>query len=1149
MTSGSDALSAILASWHKIEFFIPFNLNSVKDNQDDDQISMFIFSANPKVPANFQPPEGKKHRSAILWLGLFDKDEVSRVTESLAPETHFSRLDREERSEDEPSTQGSWAGQFINANTCMAKIRLGAAGEPDFTSVEVSTLPWAIGKTLKHSLGALSWDLFDSDRKRLAGTLANFEEERRLTHGLPDQAAPLPLAPQEIIVLRDILCQWADFIPAPDLPLALMQVNFGKDKAQGVEQARIAKIPPASTRENEEEYLDEEDEAAEKEKTLPEIGILNSFYLTDLELAQASIAADTVPESLKQYLTELPVERRIDLSTDAGHKHIIAMLHPSRMNTGRWPSNPAHAMSLMQQFAINSAFDHLKDRGVFSVNGPPGTGKTTLLRDIFAENITRRARVLASLKTPADAFSGVLRVDISGDQPRDVRQLIPTLTGYEMVVTSYNNTAVENISKELPQADSLDLPKGEDFSYLRPVAHKLVAESAPGKFDILPEEKRPWGLIACALGNSKNRQHFRNAVFFNETPDEAIRKWSEKRRAEGDCPITLWQWRKGINSKNALPKFKEATKIFRNLDKQVQQRRNDLAAFANLHKVSRTGFLQQELANLNASLTDAQRNEQTCKINLESVQSEIETGRRALEELREDERQLDRLKPSFWKSLFRSTEAQAHATRVKENAEAILALSHALRARSAEVTGTLNPDLEQARGNVVDLREKVADCNASLERQGVQLEEYKVVFPDVTLFDLDTEIETEPLQRSGLWHDRKLNILRSDLFKAALKLHEAWLAAIMVDKSICYWETMWAISQLIGGKRIAPPEHLLALWQNFFMIVPVVSTTFASFARQFRGLGPDSLGWVFVDEAGQAVPQAAAGAMYRARRAVIIGDPLQIEPVFTLSEPLVTAICDLSPYTSSGRCSPATASVQTLADAANPFGMNLDVHDDQSIWVGSPLRVHRRCLDPMFSLANRIAYAGTMIHASTRPDAGEDKAPFLGPSAWFQIPGRVNGKQTVPEQIDFVSELLLASVRRDGELPDLYVISPFKEIKLNLQRRLRDKTLWQTRHVSPPRGLNEWLGKRIGTVHTFQGKEEDTVIMILGTDADTQGAAQWAASKPNILNVALTRAKRRFYMVGDQDLWGRLRYFNDAAAILPQISLDTISRNLIQAAH
>ena len=43
-----------------------------------------------------------------------------------------------------------------------------------------------------------------------------------------------------------------------------------------------------------------------------------------------------------------------------------------------------------------------------------------------------------------------------------------------------------------------------------------------------------------------------------------------------------------------------------------------------------------------------------------------------------------------------------------------------------------------------------------------------------------------------------------------------------------------------------------------------------------------------------------------------------------------------------------------------------------------------------------------------------------------------------------------------------------------------------------------------------------------------EGANAWAGSRPNILNVAVTRAKQRLYIVGDKDKWTKERYFKIA---------------------
>ncbi len=80
-------------------------------------------------------------------------------------------------------------------------------------------------------------------------------------------------------------------------------------------------------------------------------------------------------------------------------------LGPERYPLGRWPSEFSPA--LMQQMAINIALaeENAGGCGIFSVNGPPGTGKTTLLKDIIAEYVVRRARLLADLNQPDDAFT------------------------------------------------------------------------------------------------------------------------------------------------------------------------------------------------------------------------------------------------------------------------------------------------------------------------------------------------------------------------------------------------------------------------------------------------------------------------------------------------------------------------------------------------------------------------------------------------------------------------------------------------------------------------------------------------------------------------------------------------------------------------
>lgn len=80
----------------------------------------------------------------------------------------------------------------------------------------------------------------------------------------------------------------------------------------------------------------------------------------------------------------------------------------------------------------------------------------------------------------------------------------------------------------------------------------------------------------------------------------------------------------------------------------------------------------------------------------------------------------------------------------------------------------------------------------------------------------------------------------------------------------------------------------------------------------FSGLGRESLGWLLVDEAGQAAPQNAVGALWRCRRAVIVGDPLQLEPVVTVPWGGQRAL--LEGFKVTPVWAPSRSSAQQLAD-------------------------------------------------------------------------------------------------------------------------------------------------------------------------------------------------------------------------------------------
>jgi AAA domain len=237
-------------------------------------------------------------------------------------------------------------------------------------------------------------------------------------------------------------------------------------------------------------------------------------------------------------------------------------------------------------------------------------------------------------------------------------------------------------------------------------------------------------------------------------------------------------------------------------------------------------------------------------------------------------------------------------------------------------------------------------------------------------------------------------------------------------------------------------------------------------------------------------------------------------------------------------------SAQTLADRASRIQgrfrvVNGEAGQEERI-TGIPLLVHRRCERPMFDLANRIAYDGRMVFATA---AGASAIRnVLGPSAWIDVDAPSTDKWVEAE-----GRLIAAAVSKLCHelpaLPDLYVICPFKMPARRLRTLLLD-----TPGVLP--GLSkaerkEWTDRRVGTVHTFQGKEAEAVVLMLGAGRGAKaGSRVWAGETPNLLNVAATRAKRALYVVGNRMEWQGAGVFAEAARILqPRSDLAWLSAN------
>lgn len=1011
----------ILSCWHKLEHFSPALLpkdSSVKRLNDLPWMRP-LMARDPKKTIQY-----------TIYLGVFSMSSVSDFVKAFFKDESINP-------------------NVTDARVCYASVKLDCQGIYIQNSFGLSTMPWALRQLEENKVDTNTWS---DDFKELKDNL--FE---RLTENQKELADDNKSYLSDVQTLENL---WEI-------------------------QSLIVQKLKWSTSPQTEIYIRTEEVYKKNNPSEPDesnADILNSFYIEDLERVITSYEKGDYRKTFKDYLSACLnkdfVHSDLSLHPDILRESLIPENYPD----GCWPS--PYSASLMQQFAVNTVYKELsgeKQEGLFSVNGPPGTGKTTLLRDIIAAILVKRAKNMVRFNDPAKAFRKIGEVQVSEKYTPFIYEPDPSICDGGIVVTSSNNGAVENISKELPL-------KGEVKGYSDLVGYfRQVSEECL--------DEKYWGIIAAVLGNKENQRKLIGCIWNGNSEKETY----TLKQHLADYKPTEEEWLGVVSS-------------FERKLSEVKAEKSRLTGF--MQNAENIEKIRLKLEDIAYRLTVDEKELDTRIEASNLLSAEIDESRRRREEVKTEMQLLQSTRPSFFTYWFskdvRTQYKKAVASVLSEyniSGERLARQNAELQKLCTEIE-TLKSKWEKSKREHDEIDEQYKLLLNSVEKAR---EELKGAYADASFWQ---RIESKEVQETTPWYSETLKRLQSELFVEAMKVNELFLLRANATSSRIKTTLDGFFNFLKTGGNLTEKE-IQAMWNTFWLVVPVVSSTFASIQRMFSSLGTGSIPWLFVDEAGQAVPQAAAGAIWRSKRAVIVGDPFQIEPVVTIPEQIIN---NFSRYFGLGKTQIHTSlSVQSMADRANPFGW---VTNDT--WTGSPLRVHRRCIDPMFSIANEIAY-NNMMYNSTFGSTSN----LIMQNGFVQVEGNVSGRHYVPEQGMAIKLMIMEEIRQLQDLPDLFVISPFSEIPSILKKELRQpirKALAPFKQIDDDI-LKKWLDSHIGTVHTFQGKQAAGVIFCLGLDEKTKGAATWASSKPNLLNVALTRAKFRFVAVGDGKIWLRQPYF------------------------
>ena len=835
------------------------------------------------------------------------------------------------------------------------------------------------------------------------------------------------------------------------------------------------------------------------------------FYTRDLEtIAKVNLKDDSLLSNIIY-----PKENKNRQKIDDNKEFLEKITLPENMPIGKWPSkyNP----SLMQAAAINICTSKEYSPNIFSVNGPPGTGKTTLLKEIIADTIVKKAKIIADLNS---IDLEVIKTNTTESYYRNYYKIPDELKKLGIIVSSNNNSAVENISKDLPKAE--DVLSKDTLTNLFDVNEQENIYFTKDSECIFGENPKTWGLISAPYGKKVNI-------------NKILAILPEKNKKIDDF---------NFNFDTNIPDFKKALSNFQEKYEKVLKYREDFNSsvkqfFRNKDKIA-------EINNSSDQISDLKNKIENLIEELKKVQDNKEYKDSILKQKREQKSNIENSYSIFTKITNKFA---------GEKNPKILELNKDIEILNEELIN-ISENLRNIENDRDELNKKVQLLENSKKILKELEEEINMFFKtyssnenDLKLLERCSDLENfyndiinnEKTQESCPWGVEEFNRLREELFACSLSLIEAYIVNSKGIKA-----NLKLLKLLLSGENLGYSiEERKNVFKECFhtlnLLIPVLSTTFASVSRAFKDFEENELGIVIIDEAGQATPFSAMGLLYRANRCIIVGDPLQVEPVMTVTSTLIRAISNKyelnkleKEFNIAGKIFNYTSpslSIQTLADYANLYYGKIGETE-----VGCPLVVHRRCLSPMFDISNKISYDDRMINKCM-----PDKKPIdyvLEKNEFIDVKGQEkgNGDHYVKEQGEKIIKIIKDCIDNRGikvfeNSKNLYVISPFTTVINGLKNDIKKAFKDENKEA-----VNNWCNTCLGTVHKFQGKEANSVILLLGCDNNSKSSAQWAAQAANILNVAATRAKKRFAIIGDLELWGKLNFFKDAKEVLDKFN-------------
>jgi len=357
-----------------------------------------------------------------------------------------------------------------------------------------------------------------------------------------------------------------------------------------------------------------------------------------------------------------------------------------------------------------------------------------------------------------------------------------------------------------------------------------------------------------------------------------------------------------------------------------------------------------------------------------------------------------------------------------------------------------------------------------------------------------------------------------------------------------YWEGRWLLEMqalrpdLAKEKRKNGYQAMKHRWHRRMMLTPCVVSTFfmlplemniKRYDKEQQSFVDDYLydfaDLLIVDEAGQVLPEVAGASFALAQRALVIGDTLQIEPIWSI--PTTIDMGNMREVSLLQQGNLEAESYYRLADLGKTAASGSVMQIAQTVCRysyeptlarGLFLFEHRRCFDEIIGYCNDLCYRGKLV-PKRGPKLTPDQTDTLPPMGYVHVNGICQQSRGGSRHNLLEAEVIAAwlaqhreSLERQYRKPIhaiVGVVTPFSAQVHAIAQACADRGI----------AVGTQAGKMtVGTVHSLQGAERDLIIFSMVYSKHADGG--FIDRSSSMLNVTVSRAKDAFLFIGDMDV-------------------------------